>query len=78
VRDAGQGTLLDYFRLEQDFREKIPDAFADGLEGETRVGLGGADFANDFPETHPESVGGGGEQDQEDCGFEVGGRGHLL
>jgi hypothetical protein len=78
VGDAGQGALLNDFRLEHHFGEEIPDALADGLEGEAGVGFGGADFGDDFAETHPESVGGGGEQNEEDRDFYEGGRGHLL
>lgn len=78
VRDAGEGALLDDLRLQQDFGEEIPNAFAERLEGEARVGFGGANFADHFSETPPEAVGGGGKQDQKDRSFYKGWRGHLL
>ena len=78
VRDAGEGALLDDFRLQEDFGKEIPDSLAEGLKGEAWVGFGGLDYADDFSEAPPEALGGGGKKDQEDQDFYKGWRGHLL
>ncbi len=63
VGEPGQRPLTDDFALQQNFRDEIPDAFAERSELEIRVRLGLADLAHDSAEAQPESAGGHGQQD---------------
>ena len=62
VREARQRTLADHFALQQNFRDEIPDAFAERSELEIGIRLGLADLAHDSAEAQPESAGRRGQQ----------------
>ena len=55
---ARQRALTNYFGLEENLADKIPDAFADGEEMEAGIFLRFEDFVEDDAESTPKSSGG--------------------
>ena len=58
VGEAGERALADDLALAEDLPEEVPDAAADGLEGEVRVFFGAEDGAEDGAEAPEEESSG--------------------
>ena len=63
--ETRQRPLADHLGLEHHFPDKIPHALADGEEMKVRVLFRLENFAEDWPESPPESVGRRGRQRDE-------------
>lgn len=76
--EAGQGTVLDHFTLEDHFPHELADSGRDRFKRESGLGTRLADDAHDWPKAPPEQPSRSNHQEKQEYGFDNRGVTHRF